>query len=114
MARKTYKNKGVPVKGSEMRLVRSVRLSDSAWAALDEVAKLTNTSRADLVEWWAQVLANSAEQLEVIAKNEGISPQEASNRNWELMPDTLRQIQANRQPPGFPLQVKPQDESQAQ
>ncbi len=110
MPKKTYKNKGVPVKGSEVRLHRNIRLTDSAWAALDEVAKLTNTSRADLVEWWAQVLANSVEQIEVIARNEGISPEEVSSRNWELMPDTIRQIQANRQPPGLPLQVKPQDQ----
>lgn len=115
MPKKTYKNKGVPVKGSEMRLNRTVRLSDSAWAGLDEVAKILNVSRADLVEWWALVLTNSPEQLKVIASNEQCSVEDVGNRLFEMLPDGLRQLRANEPPPGLPLQVKPtKNESQQQ
>jgi len=43
MPKKPYKNKGVPVKGSEVRVARNIRLSDSAWSGLDEVAKTLNS-----------------------------------------------------------------------
>lgn len=110
MPKKTYKNKGIPVKGSEMRLNRTVRLSDSAWAGLDEIAKILNVSRADLVEWWAQLLTNSEENFKEVARNDDLSLEEANNLLWERLPDAFRQFQANKPPSSFSLQVKPKNE----
>ncbi len=95
-----------------MRLNRTVRLSDSAWAGLDEVAKISNFSRADLVEWWAAMLILNKEKLKELAATENLTVEDLSNLQWEQMPNLLQQIRANRPPTGFPLRVKPKDEGQ--
>lgn len=112
MLKKTYKNKGIPVKGSEIRTNRTVRLSDSAWDGLAEAAQALNVTRAQLIEWWSAVLTNNEAKMAEIAKNENCTIEELSNRIWQQIPGQVQQLQANKQPPGFPLQIKPQDESQ--
>lgn len=107
MPKKTYKNKGVPVKGSELRLSRTIRLSDSAWSGLDDVAKQLNISRADLVEWWTAMLTHNEEKLQEIAANENINLEQLNNLLWERMPEPLRQSRANQPPKSFPVRVKP-------
>lgn len=115
MPKKTYKNKGVPVKGSEVRFARNIRLSDSAWSGLDEVAKILNSSRGDLIEFWAAVLTHNEEKIQEIAANEKCSVDELMNRLFELLPDGVRQAKANQPPKGFPVRVKPpKDNTQQQ
>jgi hypothetical protein len=115
MPKKQYKNKGVPLKGSELRLNRTVRLSDSAWSGLEEVAKILNVSRADLVEFWAGMLAQNEEKFKEIAANENLSIEEANNLLWERIPESLQQLRANQPPKGFPMRVKPaEDDNQQQ
>ncbi len=111
MPKKRYKNKGIPLKGSEMRLNRTVRLSDSAWAGLDDVAKILNVSRADLVEFWAAMLTHNEGKLEEIAANENLSLQEATNLMWERIPESLQQLRANKPPSGIPVRVKAEEGS---
>jgi len=115
MLKKRYKNKGIPKKGSEPRVVRTLRLSDSAWAGITEVAEVLNISRGDLIEWWTAVITQNEEKLKEIAANENINLDELTNLQWERMPDIIRQLQANEPPEGLVLQMKPaKDDDQQQ
>lgn len=107
MPKKPYKNKGVPVKGSEMRVTRTIRLTDSAWDGITEVAKTLNFSRGDLIEWWTAMLTHNEEKLQEIAANENMNLEQLNTLFWEQMPDVLKQGRANQPPKGFPVRVKP-------
>jgi uncharacterized protein YidB (DUF937 family) len=111
MLKKRYKNKGIPVKGSEIRVSRTIRLSDSAWSGLDEVAKMLKVSRADLIEFWAAMSTHNEKKLEEIAANEGISLQELNNRFWEQLPAIQQQMAANKPSPAFPIEVTAEENS---
>lgn len=115
MPKKPYKNKGVPVKGSEIRVTRTIRLTDSAWGGITEVAKTLNISRGDLIEWWTAMLTHNEEKLQEIAANENMNLDQLNKLLWERLPNSLQQAKANQPPPGFPLQVKPaKDDDQQQ
>lgn len=88
--------KGKGLKGPEMRKQRTLSLSDSAWSALDETAEILGCSRSDLVQWWSEVLAESAVQIEAVAKNERVPTESVSDRTWEHIPPMLKQLLAAR------------------
>lgn len=111
MAKKTYKNKGIPVKGSEMRARRTIKLTDSTWNGLDEVAELCGASRGDLVEWMAGTLTKNKEQMAKIAANEGITVEELIKKLFEGLPTQIMQLRANKPQPDLPLHVKLDEES---
>ena len=87
--------KGKPFKGTEIRKNRVIRLTDSGWAALKEVADIAGVSRGDIIEFWVALLNNNEEQMQKIAESENMSIETLMNRLIELSPDNLRQIRAN-------------------
>lgn len=87
--------KGKPFKGTEIRQNRIIRLTDSGWAALKEVADLTGVSRGDIIEFWMAMLNNNEEQMQKIAESENLTIETLMQRLIELSPDNLRQLRAN-------------------
>lgn len=87
--------KVTPIKGTEIRKLRTIKLTDSTWESLQELAELIGVSRGDLLEFWMAMLTNNTAHLEKIAKFEGMTVDELMNRLISSMPETVRQNRAN-------------------
>ena len=87
--------KVTPIKGTEIRKLRTIKLTDSTWDSLQELAEIIGVSRGDLLEFWMAMLTNNTAHLEKIAKFEGMTVDELMNRLIRSMPDVVRQSKAN-------------------
>lgn len=87
--------KVTPIKGTEIRKLRSIKLTDSAWDSLQQVAETIGVSRGDVLEFWMAMLTNNTAHLEKIANFEGMTVEELMNRVIEMSPDAVRQARAN-------------------
>jgi len=87
--------KVTPIKGTEIRKLRSIKLTDSAWDSLQQVAETIGVSRGDILEFWMAMLTNNTAHLEKIAKFEGMTVEELMNRVIEMSPEAVRQARAN-------------------